>query len=613
MQTIGQTIRQFIGQASGRISDPDNTAEAVASPSLGFGQSGEGHRPNSALRWMLEAIVWLAPLVVLFALDETGLLSRFSASLFVLTVFFMLVALLGNLRSAALICGVVVAIIACISFAKIEFLGVPFVVNDIFYLTGESLRATLMQYKSIALAGMTGAAAALALVVWTLKRSTVRLPMLMRGAALVLVATFAFKLPEATRVAFIWDPGAERASGAISSFANSLVSFALRGGGEISFASVGSNGLDTAPLPVALNTDASDRPDILMVLDESVFDPRDLNLPVQPGLDDFFTPDGSVSGRLNVNVHGGGTWVSEYAVTTGLETRSFGDQAYYLPVLMAGRVRHSLMTHLKSLGYETLVVYCMNSSFMNAKNNYTALGADSFHGPEDKHVPGIVWISRDRDFYQQTLNHIERVKRESGKPVFAMVVTIYNHGPHVEEPAPPGDRDDVRSWLSEAAPGGDLAPYRDYYLRLQHNMADYRGLKQDYARRFPDRSMVIAHFGDHQPKFTKDLVADAASQSLYVTRFAIEGVNRQLARTPDWGAGNLDIAYLPALVLSASGLRQDDLFAARLDLMQRCEGLYASCRDPLKGQIHRTLVDRGLVDVDTVLTQQPSKLAGNQY
>lgn len=602
---------QTIEQASEHISDPQHAGAKIGSGTRLFGR--QGALSNPPLRWLLEAIVWLAPLVVLFAVDETGLLSRFSASLFVLTIFFVLVALLGNLRSSAVLSGVLVAIVAGISFAKTEFLGVPFVVNDVFYLTGESLRATLMQYKAITLAAMAGAAAALALVVWTLKRSRVLLSMPMRGAALVLVAIFAFKLPDATRVAFIWDPGAERASGAISSFANSLVSFVMRGSGTVSFASVGPNGLDAAAVPVASKGDAGDRPDILMVLDESIFDPRDFNLPVQEGLDEYFAPHDSVSGRLNVNVHGGGTWVSEFSATTGLETRSFGDQAYYLPVLMAGRVKHSLMTHLKDLGYETLVVYCMNASFMNARANYIALGADGFHGPDTEHVPGIVWISRDRHFYQQTLDHIERIKRESGKPVFAMVVTIYNHGPHVEEPAKPGDREEVRSWLSEAAPGDALAPYRDYYLRLQHNMGDYRWLKQDYARRFPDRSMVVAHFGDHQPKFTKDLVADAGSQSLYITRFAIEGVNRQLAPTPGWGAGNLDIAYLPALVLSASGLRLDDLFSARLDLMQRCEGLYASCRDPLKGQIHRTLVDRGLVDVDIELTQQPSKLAGNQY
>jgi len=602
---------QTIQQASGPLSDPQAAGDALASEPGPF--AWRTTLSNPLLLWSLEAIAWLAPFVVLFAVDEIGLLSRFSASLFVLTAFFLLVALLGNIRASAIVSGVLVAAIAGISFTKIEFLGVPFVVNDIFYLTGESLRATLMQYKAVALVAMAGAAAGLGLVIWTLWQSRVRLSLPMRGAALVLVAIFAYKLPEATRVAFIWDPGAERASGVISSFANSLVSHVMRGGDDVSFVSVGPNGLTPVPAQLAATEDRDDRPDILMVLDESVFDPRDLGLPVQAGLDDYFAPDGSVAGRLNVNVHGGGTWVSEYAAITGLETRSFGDQAYYLPVLMAGRVKHSLMTHLKDLGYETLVVYCMNASFMNAKKNYTALGADQFHGPGSKHVPGIVWISRDRDFYQQTLDHIERIRQTSDKPVFAMVVTIYNHGPHVEEPAIKGDRDIVRSWLSEAAPGHALAPYRDYYLRLQHNMDDYLWLKQEYSRRFPDRSMVATHFGDHQPKFTKDLVPDAESQSLYVTRFTIEGINRHLSPTPDWGGGNLDIAYLPALVLSASGLRQDDVFSARLDLMQRCKGLYASCGDPLKRQIHRTLVDRGLVDVDAVLEQQPAKLAGNQY
>ena len=78
---------------------------------------------------------------------------------------------------------------------------------------------------------------------------------------------------------------------------------------------------------------------------------------------------------------------------------------------------------------------------------------------------------------------------------------------------------------------------------------------------------------------------------------------------PRWGAGNLDIPYLPGVLLAATGLQQDALWKARLELMQRCKGSYFKCNDPMKGRIHRTLLDEGLLEVDKVLPAGLTKVS----
>lgn len=579
------------------------------------------------LWWWCETVCLLGVITLLIALDEVGFLSRVSASLFALIIISCLVFLIANLRAAAFITACLMYLIAAISWTKINFMDVPFVVNDLIYLTGHSFWVTMGQYKLLAVSGATGlliVGLAVAVIVQRCQRRTAPA---IRGSALFVAIILTYAFPEVTRNAFIWDPMAERTSGSVSSFTNSLVSSLVHGSGEVTFANVGPigltlsgneefNAIQAQAKDTSVSAGTTDRPDVVMILDESVFDPRDLNLPHQPDIDEHFSPSEGVSGRLNVNVHGGGTWVSEYGAITGLETRSFGDQAHYLPVLMAGRVKHSLMTHLKKLGYETIVFYCMNGSFMNAENNYRSLGADRFEGVDKKHIPGMIWLTRDRELYQSALDHIDRVKQSSGKPVFALIVTIYNHGPHMEDIATGGDQQDVLSWLADEVPGADMAPYREYYRRLQYNMQDYRWLKKAYESRFPERSLVVSHYGDHQPKFSKDIINKAPENRplpMYTTRFGIEGINRPLAPVPDWGEGNLDIAYLPSLVLAAANLERDEIFAARLELLERCQGLYAECQDPLKGRIHRTLIDKGLVDVDRILDEQPVKLVENNH
>ena len=114
------------------------------------------------------------------------------------------------------------------------------------------------------------------------------------------------------------------------------------------------------PLPLVAATPArtSDYPDIIIIQHESIFDPRIFGLPVEPIVEEFFSPKNSVYGNLNVDIFGGGSWQSEFSLLTGLSSASFGSNAYFLFKKGAGRFHHSLPRALATLGYSTMLIVC---------------------------------------------------------------------------------------------------------------------------------------------------------------------------------------------------------------------------------------------------------------
>ena len=557
-------------------------------------------------------LAFLACLSTLLWFEETSYVGRLGAVLAILTLLFGLAAIVGRLANATLLAILLVGVLVIASRTKIHYLDVPLMAGDFVYLTGHSLWVTAIQYKSLAITALIALAAAAGAIIWIVRMPGPKLDPKMRLACLVMAGLIASWIPGVANVSLVWDPNAKGTRGAVSTFTTSLAAVAFYGTGKVTFADVGPFGLEHGFQPAAASALAADRPDIVMILDESLFDPRVHDLPVQKAVVDHLEPEGGLSGSLGVSVLGGSTWVSEFAAMTGIDTRAFGDQAYYLPILMENRVHHSLISHMKAIGYEVHVIYCMDGAFMNAENNYRALGADRFEGPGEKKAPGKIWIQRDRKFFQRAVDHIEEVRRTSGKPVFSIVVTIYNHGSHGDPGYPVDGHEEARAWIEQSAPGPDMMPYRDFYMRLQNSMADYSWLRTELARRPSGTRTILARYGDHQPQFTKVLVdadEEADRESIYVTPFSIEAINGALSPIPDWGGGTVDIAYLPSLVLAAAGLPLDTIFKAREELMQRCQGQYQKCTDPLKGRIHRTLVDDGLIEVDDTLPQDGDRIA----
>lgn len=321
-------------------------------------------------------------------------------------------------------------------------------------------------------------------------------------------------------------------------------------------------------------------PDIVQVLEESTFDPTSFdacNVPAcHAGL---FQPDTRTraSGVLRVHTFGGGTWVSEFAALTGMPQDIFGPGGMYAPFALAPHVRDALPWQLQRLGYLTVAVYPTNGSFLNGRNAYRAYGFDAFFDAQQLGLDE--WEETDAQMFAAAKRVFDRVKRR-GQPVFLMVLTLNQHGPHDIDPrstlAPPYNRGVLRGLPSRAALNFDT-----YLARLHDSDTAMRGLEHDFLDR--PQPTVLLHFGDHQPSFSgliralpRTLPIALRANRDYLTYFMLKS-NVVGAALPHYPA--LDIAFLPSLLLQAAGLPADPYFSATTALRTRCDGRYDDCPD----------------------------------
>jgi hypothetical protein len=368
------------------------------------------------------------------------------------------------------------------------------------------------------------------------------------------------------------------------------------------FGSLALSDIANEPLPLkeAMPARSDQSPDIIVIQHESVFDPRMFGLPVEPIVGAFLSPADGESGRLNVDIFGGGSWQSEFSLLTGLSSASFGSSAYYLFKKGAGRFHSSLPRWLAALGYETTLTSSCRRSFLNYDEFYSSIGiderifTDDFPPPFD--IKRFEATSSDAIFLDAVIDaHAKRIADDPA-PRFLYVLTNFNHGPHHRRLVPPGQFEGECAFAMASL--GD-AEYAEYYARLAETAATWRKLKARLASNFPSRPMLVIHYGDHQPVLTRridrQLKRPGDGRRPFRTFYAIEALNIPHF-SPGRGA-DLDIAFLGTVALQRAGLPLDPIFATRASLLDDCGETYFASASERKRRFHRTLVDLGLIDL----------------
>lgn len=358
------------------------------------------------------------------------------------------------------------------------------------------------------------------------------------------------------------------------------------------------------PLPLLAATPARtlDYPDIIIIQHESIFDPRLYGLPVDPMLEAFLSPEKGLHGRLNVDIFGGGSWQSEFSLLTGLSSASFGSNAYFLFERGVGCFHNSLPESLGALGYSTTLTSSCRRNFLNYDNFYRAIGmkqrifTDDLPPPFD--VDQFEATHSDTLFLKAALGTHSRAIADNAAPRFLYALTNFNHGPHGRRLAASENVERARAF---AAATFDDASYVEYYARLTETVVAWNKLKAEIETRLPKRPTLVVHYGDHQPVMARriqtklKLPLDARRQ--FRTFYAIEMLNG-CGDQPTIGRGpDLDIAFLGTLALQQAGLPLDPVFATRASLLEQCGETYFASTSEQKRRFHRTLVDRGLIDI----------------
>ena len=521
--------------------------------------------------------------------EPTGLERLFVLSL-MLCVAGALLAATARLAFALTLGGGLFLALRFISDLKLRYLDSPLMPADFIYYARASLLATLGHYPHLyLLAGGVLLGAPLLLVLawrldrplWTRVRGWRALAWRAGGVLLCALAFRVCMLPAGPYAPVhqrgVWEKLSDDAQltnffvnlndSGVSLPAMSDAATAQREWGDTA------NGLPaTRPPPY---------PDIVQVLEESTFDPSIFAACDVPACRlAMFQSDARTrgTGLLRTHTFGGGTWVSEFAVHTGLPQDVFGPGGMYAPFVLAPHVRDTLPAMLRRLGYLTIAIYPTNGAFLNGRDAYRAYGFEHLYGAGELGLDE--WEETDAQMFAAAKRVYDKV-RKPGQPVFVMILTINQHGPHDDNPMaklPPPYRNLVHGLGSKDESALD---FDTYLWRLHDSDAAMQGLEHDFLDR--EQPTVLVHFGDHQPSFDglirplkralpPALQADRDFLTYYMVKSNFAG-----PPLPSYPA--LDIAYLPTMVIQAAGLPADAYFAAETRLRERCNGRFDDCPD----------------------------------
>lgn len=345
------------------------------------------------------------------------------------------------------------------------------------------------------------------------------------------------------------------------------------------------------------------KPHIILIQQESATPPSLFpQVDYNHQLDEFFRSSDDKLHKLRVEIYGGSSWLTKFSVLTGLSTYSFGSMRPFVQPFMAGKLKDTLPQILDRCSYRNVLFYSALRNFVVNDKFYDSIGIKEVF---DKAAQGATdYYMRDRFYYTNALNEMERHFAATRQPLFAFIQTMASHGPHDWKFAPeldvPGGAPGTSSELSE------------YLRRLWIAKMDYDFLLDELRSRFPQESFLIMHYGDHHPLTTRpliglpakiksedvlDTVLDAAPDPDSVgslTYYAVTSLNYALPSLPQYDP--LNSAYLGTVLLDLAGLPLPDAHLERKRLMALCQGRYSSCPAPNEIlNFHRRLINSGLL------------------
>lgn len=337
-------------------------------------------------------------------------------------------------------------------------------------------------------------------------------------------------------------------------------------------------------------------PDLFFVLNESQTDPA--YFPQVAGGRDFLhrlAPDAGPATPLAVETFGGGTWITNLSLMTGISSMDFGWRSPYLTVTLEGSVRGALPQLLARCGYRTAVIMPLNYTFVNEGPFLRSIGFDTVLDIKD--IGASSYHMRDDFYFRAAEEFIAKHRREDGRPLFLEIQTMYPHSPYGERFQPglvvPGEPFGV---------GGEAA---EYLRRMTVARGDFQHFLELRAAEAEARPSVVMSFGDHQSSAMKPLIdalagPDALSvpRSLaYRTFYDLTAFNHPLRAQPA-GGEPIDVAFLGPTVLEAAGLPLSPAMADLLRLRDHCRGAFYACPDRAAVDRHlRRRIDSGTLDL----------------
>ncbi|WP_439070504.1 LTA synthase family protein (plasmid) [Serratia nevei] len=320
---------------------------------------------------------------------------------------------------------------------------------------------------------------------------------------------------------------------------------------------------------------AGNPPDIVLLLQESTADPRLYRLPDPTLLPHFsmFESGGNVKAHtpLRVQTFGGGTWLSEFAVLTGLRSDDFGPLKSAVFYTVIDHVHDSLFKQLKRNGYYTVVLTPFNKSAYNAGHAYSMMGVDKIIQPQELGYPGSL---QDNLWHISTVDMLKYVRevmsKETDKPLFIYALTMYEHGPYDADHL---DDFHLTSSLGNVSSVGKFSHYIEKIKASDSALSSFSQFVDHRAK-----PTLFMYFGDHQPNI--DWVNGYTTplpDATHLTQFSLRDNDNQGA-VSDLGDVT-DIAFLGGILLERARLTVSPFWQANIAMRHLCQGRMSDCED----------------------------------
>ena len=318
-------------------------------------------------------------------------------------------------------------------------------------------------------------------------------------------------------------------------------------------------------------TNKDDLPDIVVILNESVFDPSKLDYDFADKLKFEFFQNGKYtkySGILNVNTFGGSSWISEYEINTGVPHKSFSGPSYMPFITLVPHTNNSIMSYLRSIGYRVEVLYPVDKNFSLAMDAYTKLGSHEITDIYEYGFEPESWGHIPDKMIGDMI--IDALDRNPEKPKYLFAATMLNHGPHSSF-----FPDNIGCSLSM---NDQLcSKLNDYIARLAKTNEDQLDLIEKLMKR--KKKTIIVNFGDHLPsfegfstqlRFTRDIKNYFKTFYNVNTNFDIKDESKYPA---------LDITFIPGLLLDIAKINNNSFYKANSFIRKNCNGQIAGCTE----------------------------------
>ncbi|EKT61357.1 LTA synthase family protein [Providencia sneebia] len=321
-------------------------------------------------------------------------------------------------------------------------------------------------------------------------------------------------------------------------------------------------------------SELSEKPDILLLLQESTVNPHIYKLPAGTNLPNLFMfqQDKELIAHSNMRVQtfAGGTWISEFAALTGLNSDDFGTQKSGVFYFIVDHLNNSLFKEMKANGYYTVVLTPFNRGAYHSGYAYNTLGVDKIIQPQELGYPGKLqdnlWTITTEDMLKYAK---EILSKETDKPIFIFSLTMYEHGPYEDSHS---DDYNLQDKIKNKNAAGGFSHYME---KIATSDGAIRSFVEFMSKR--ERPLMFLYFGDHQPGINLNEYQFEFDNPAFITQFTLRD---NLKSDTAIKTGNLtDIAFLGGILLERANLKVSPFYEANIKMRHLCNGKLDDCED----------------------------------